>query len=264
MSTDAHLAGMPTEQRNEILWGRQGLPTEFFGPELLTEALFTVFSKIELSTMRGFIPFETAFTKHHFGLDNLVIEVIDECTARRNIHGDDRVNHKLFTLDMVWGIGTFGVSYDVVPRSPNASSETKKVTRPEWEEIVRQNNERRKTFPDAMPEWQISAMQTKRIFLCKNGYMVVFEVDWQATKLSPEGYKPMRFQVTKVTYSTVHDTRDKCSWHDFLTNHGLRAGRAVLFGLEMALKSSNYQLQEALEPNIKAERIVHAIRKRIS
>lgn len=268
MSNETTLAGMPTKTRNEILWGRKGLPAEFYGPELIAEALSTVLQKMDLSTMDGFVHFNEAFRGHHFGLDNIVIEAVADCISPPRWFNPDGVNLNLLGLELVWGIGTFGTEYGLVWRSldevPEDFVPQDWLEKAAWEQMVRENEADRFSVHDQMPAWQISHMRTKRVFLTQSGRMFVVEVEWKAGKLAPQVYKPNRFQVTKVTFISLYGAWQKKDTLEFLSDHGPRAGVAVLSGLQLALQSSNYRLREALKTNEKAEKKVLELLARVS
>jgi len=260
MSPDETLAGMPMEIRKEILWGRTGLTAGFFGPELIAEALCEVLRKMDLSTMEGFVRFDEAFRSHPFGLDNIVVEVAAGCLSLPHWSNPDGANLSLLGLGHVWGIGTFGAAYGLVCRSATEMPPTGEVgqwlPKPAWDEATRHIDSSRLEESGKMPMWQISHMRTKRVFLTQGGQMFVVEVEWEAVELAPKVYKPNRFQATKVTFRSSYGTWDQKDSLEFVTSHGLKAGMAVLSGLQLALQSSNHRLRETLKTNERAEAIL--------
>ena len=268
MSQDTPLAGMPTKTLNEIFWGRKGLPVEFYGSELIAEALFEALKTMDRKTMDGFVHFNEAFQKHRFGLDNIVVESAADCISPPRWFNPDGVNLSLLGLEHIWGIGTYGTEYGQVWRSvtemPAENEIGQWVTKSKWDEVTCQNDVVRVEKSEQMPLWQISHMRTKRVFLTQNGRMFVVTVEWEAVKLAPEVYKPNRFRATKVTFQSLYSVRHTMDILEFVIDHGLNAGLAVLSGLKLALQSSNYRLREALEPNEKAEEMLAGLLSRVS
>jgi len=254
MSPDETLAGMPMYKRQEILWGRGGLSAGFFGHKLIAEALCEVSWKMNLSTMDGFVHFDKAFMSHPFGLDNIVVEVAADCLSPPHWSNPGGADLSLLGLEHVWGIGTFGAEYGLVRRSATEMPPVGEVGRwfpkPAWDGSFRHKGRKE------MSVWQISHMRTRRVFLTRHGMMFIVEVEWEANKLDPEVYKPKRFRATKVTFQSSYDICSRKDTLEFVTSHGLKAGMAVLSGLQLALQSSNHRLRETLKTNEKAEAIL--------
>lgn len=263
MSTDTSLAGMPTETRKEILWDRNGLPAEFYGPELIAEALFEALKTMDCSTMKGFVPFNQALRKHRFGLDNTIVEGAADVISPPRWFNPSGVNLNLLDLERVWGVGTFDTKYGVIGRCetsiPSGDETECWLAKSEWDDDTRQNDISRVSKPDQMPSWRISHMRAKRVFLSQSGRIVVVDIECEAVKLAPQAYRPKHFRVGKIIFDSRYGANHKESILRFLTDHGLKAGVAVMSGLKLALQSSNYCIREALEPNEKAEKMLDGL-----
>lgn len=268
MSNETTLAGMPTKTRNEILWGRKGLPAEFYGKELIAEALFEALKTMDRSTMHGFVSFNEAFRSHHFGVDSNVVDAKDGSIHPSNWHNPDGANISVLGLKHVWGIGSFGTEYGIEHRSITAKPALEDIrewwTTAELQDAIEVNNARRSQGFDEMPHWQIVFMRTKRVFLTKFGRLFVVEVEWEAVTLAPQVYKPNRFRAEQVNFNSLYNVRQKSDIEEFVKDHGLKAGTAVLYGLKLALQSSNYRLREALKPNEKTEAMLSGLLSQIS
>jgi hypothetical protein len=259
MSTDTALAGMPTNKRKEILWSRKGLPPEFFGEDLIAEALFEALQTMDRSTMDGFVHFTEAFRKHRFGLDNIVIEAADGCISPSCWLGRDEVNLSLLGLEHVWGIGTFDTEYGIEDRSVKTMPALEDIQ--EWwtaaklDEAILADKHRYMSF-GGMPRWQVSHMKTKRVFLTQSGQVLVIDVKWEAAELDLVAYRPTHFRCMTVTFSSLYNAQRIDSILRLMNDYSLQALMAVLYGLKLALQSSNYRLRKELEPNEKAEKML--------
>lgn len=258
---DSTLAGMPTENRKEIIWGRQGLPPKFYGTELIGEALFEVLKTMDRSTMNGFVEFKEAFKTHNFGLDiSHCTGPISDCIAPSRWFNPEGFGLNTLRLESVWGIGIFDINYGVISRSATEIPAREEVqdwkTKRQWDEITKNYDILRQKKSGQMPLSQIVYMDSKRVFLTKSGQIFVIEVEWEADHLTPSVYKPTVFKVTKLSICARYSTRNKSSVLKFINDFGLEAGMETLSGLRLALQSSNYRLREALEPNEKAEKML--------
>lgn len=254
MSTDDAVAGMPNQiNPKDILWGRQGLGANYFGEELIAEAVWEVFEVAELSKLRNFVAFPNAFIGHAFSTYTKPTDDYPELRLKLGL--TDRDTHR------VMGVGTFGTRYGLAKRDGEPVPE-RWVFAEEWDVITCACDQRRKTDPDHLPSEQVTHMNNFRVFLTQSKKLIVFACDWSTRDPQPKHYMPFAFTVDSIELLRVFDLT-KEGVGDFCSEFDANAGLALLCGFNLQLQSTNYQVRQELEENEKAEAMAKALLARI-
>lgn len=263
MSTDKAAAGMPNRIiPKEVLWGRQGLGPDYYGPDLIAEALREVFNTAELDRLRNFTSFHGAFMDHAFRTGWRVSE------STRYYPCDEIKLHPEvteFDLKEVIGVGIFGTRYGLAEREDKSvrPSPHRWVSSEEWDLITYACDERRKSEPGHMPSEQVTHMSNHRVFLSRSRKLIVFTCHWRADRLLPESYLPTSFTADQIeSWPDIFDITPQ-GLHRFCESLGASAGSALLNGFTLQLQSSNYQVRQELEKNEKAEAMAKTLLSRI-
>jgi hypothetical protein len=273
MSTDTTLTGMSQNDKKEILWGRPGSEADFFGVDLLAEAIGEVISKMSnFDRLRNFVPFDDAFCKHTLTTDIRIDS--DGYTCFESSLWRDRSRGRLSSIELcrVWGLGVFAIEYELIDRHhteipDDLITHGSWVSKQEWDDEISIIEEMRKSTPDAMPQQQIAGMVCKRLFLTQSGKLFVADVELKPVKLVPSVYYVHKYHPTDFKLEGVYGLRDdsdaQLSLQDLMTQFTLEAGTGLLTGLSLMLQGSNYRVQDELDHNLEAEQVAKALLTRI-
>ncbi len=260
MSTDNATVGIPNHiDPKKVLWGRQGLGPDFFGPTVIAEAIWQVFKTAELQYLHNFVPFLGAIVEQTFEKSWRV-----SSTTRSYPCNNIKLNPLIteYDLENVCGVGMFGTMYGLVPRSDSTQLIIEYVAEQEWKRETLLCDDRRKSEPEHMPDDQILGMRNERIFLTRSRKLAVFYCDWYTETPRPDDYYPSSYTINEMELRSVFELTpegilDFCNWY------GAEAGLALLQGFDLQLQSTNYRVREKLKENEKAEAMAKSLLARI-
>jgi hypothetical protein len=266
MSTDAAVAEMSEIEKKEILWGREGFGPEYFGDQLVGEALEEVVSAIDFSKLRGFMPFARAFSYGHLHPELRIEEGSHPCMDPEMwMNEDQRMSLTSSDLARVWGLGCFEVKYGLISRDCKSQIPlvAEWVSEKQWQQIEENNDAWRKKDPQKMPEYQVAHVKYLLPMLTATRKLFILKVTLVALKLQPKIYNPCYFRPTALDLRCCESIKAKNDAEAICLVAGATAGAAVLYGLFMMLRSSNYQVHQELEQNERAyalaDRLTHRI-----
>ncbi len=259
MSKDKTVAGMPKDKRQEIMWGRGNFDPNFFGPNLIAEALHQVLHTADLKHMRNFTALANAFAQ------------VYTTSWQRGIRGTSSISNKDFpkqqySLEKSCSVGSYNekfgltsrdVSSDIVPLDEWLSPK-------EWDERQRQRRaDSDCLYGPGLPLQQVAILRARQVLLTHNKHLVIFNVNlYPSGGLWPNVLTPVKFSLGQAELYKVYDLR-KESIKRFCEEEGSRAGVAVLKGLTLHLQSSNYQVLQELQNNQKAQSVAEGLLSRI-
>jgi hypothetical protein len=246
----------------DVLWGRQGLGPDYYGPDLIAEALWEVVKAAELNKLRNFVPFLGAFMEQFLRTDWRVSGNSRSYPCEK-IELSSKVSE--YDLEYVSGVGIFGTRYGVARRDDMSEmpSPHRWLWEQEWALITHACDNRRKSEPDHLPSEQIVSMNNLRVFMSRSRKLIVFACNWRTETPRPDCYLPSTFNVDLIELRHAFDLT-KEGIQEFCQEYGANAGLAVLYGFSLQLQSSNYRVRKELEENEKAEVMAKELLARIS